>query len=150
MAMVDNPRRLSLLLALSIAIISAVAVWLFMGTGEIPMLIFTFFAVGIVAFVAIYLAFEKFLFQEIERLRITLREHGLKRIEEDEDDSVRNSISSLSQDILSTLADKQHEIDRLKSREAFRKDFIADVSHELKTPIFAAQGFVHTLLDGAV
>jgi two-component system phosphate regulon sensor histidine kinase PhoR len=34
--------------------------------------------------------------------------------------------------------------------EAFRREFIADVSHELKTPIFAAQGFVHTLLDGAV
>ncbi|MDZ7649760.1 MAG: ATP-binding protein [Cytophagales bacterium] len=34
--------------------------------------------------------------------------------------------------------------------EAFRKEFIANVSHELKTPIFAAQGFVHTLLDGAV
>src|SRR5690606_28678385 len=34
--------------------------------------------------------------------------------------------------------------------EAFRREFIANVSHELKTPIFAAQGFVHTLLDGAM
>ena len=45
---------------------------------------------------------------------------------------------------------KQKEIDELKKLEAFRREFIADVSHELKTPIFAAQGFVHTLLDGAV
>src|SRR5690606_27951874 len=45
---------------------------------------------------------------------------------------------------------KQREIERLEKLEAFRKDFIADISHELKTPIFAAQGFIHTLLDGAV
>ena len=42
---------------------------------------------------------------------------------------------------------KQLEIDELKRLEAFRRDFLQDVSHELKTPIFAAQGFVHTLLD---
>ena len=42
---------------------------------------------------------------------------------------------------------KQLEIDELKRLEAFRREFLQDVSHELKTPIFAAQGFVHTLLD---
>lgn len=48
------------------------------------------------------------------------------------------------------VASKEEEITRLKQQENFRREFIADVSHELKTPIFAAQGFVHTLLDGAV
>ncbi len=42
------------------------------------------------------------------------------------------------------------EFSRLTKLENYRKDFIGDISHELKTPIFAIQGFVETLLDGAL
>lgn len=42
------------------------------------------------------------------------------------------------------------EIERLKRMENYRKEFIGDVSHELKTPIFAIQGFIETLLNGAL
>lgn len=42
------------------------------------------------------------------------------------------------------------EIEKLKEMEAFRREFLGDVSHELKTPIFAIEGFVETLLDGAL
>jgi two-component system, OmpR family, phosphate regulon sensor histidine kinase PhoR len=42
------------------------------------------------------------------------------------------------------------EIQRLKEMEAYRREFLGDVSHELKTPIFAIQGFIETLLDGAL
>lgn len=42
------------------------------------------------------------------------------------------------------------EIKKLKAMEAFRREFLGDVSHELKTPIFAIEGFIETLLDGAL
>ncbi|MEL6194375.1 MAG: HAMP domain-containing sensor histidine kinase [Bacteroidota bacterium] len=44
----------------------------------------------------------------------------------------------------------QLEIDKLKNLETYRREFLGEVSHELKTPIFAIQGFIHTLIDGAM
>jgi len=46
--------------------------------------------------------------------------------------------------------DKKLEIASLKDRENFRKEFIGNVSHELKTPLFTVQGYILTLLDGAM
>ena len=42
------------------------------------------------------------------------------------------------------------EIEILRKNEAFRKEFLLNLSHELKTPIFAIQGYVDTLMDGAL
>ena len=45
---------------------------------------------------------------------------------------------------------KTEEIEKLKGMETFRREFLGDVSHELKTPIFAIEGLIETLLDGAL
>jgi two-component system phosphate regulon sensor histidine kinase PhoR len=78
-----------------------------------------------------------------------LKKKELSKIEKQNTSSL-NPLKTINEDIYSFAELKQKEIDELKKLEAFRREFIADVSHELKTPIFAAQGFVHTLLDGAV
>jgi len=46
--------------------------------------------------------------------------------------------------------EQEKEIDKLKQLELYRKEFLGNVSHELKTPIFNIQGYVHTLIDGGI
>lgn len=56
----------------------------------------------------------------------------------------------LERDISAWSSEKTREIDRLKEMERYRKEFLGNVSHELKTPIFNIQGYVLSLLDGAL
>jgi two-component system phosphate regulon sensor histidine kinase PhoR len=46
--------------------------------------------------------------------------------------------------------ESKQEIDNLKQVEIYRREFLSNVSHELKTPIFSAQGYIHTLIDGGI
>jgi two-component system phosphate regulon sensor histidine kinase PhoR len=57
-------------------------------------------------------------------------------------------MQSLTKEIEQFSKNKKLEIETLKVREAYRKEFIGNVSHELKTPLFTVQGYVETLIDG--
>lgn len=63
---------------------------------------------------------------------------------------VTTDMRTLTQEIEKFAEDKKIEIDTLKIREEYRKDFLGNVSHELKTPLFTVQGYILTLLDGAM
>lgn len=45
---------------------------------------------------------------------------------------------------------QERELDKLKQLEVYRREFLGNVSHELKTPIFNVQGYIHTLIDGGI
>lgn len=61
-----------------------------------------------------------------------------------------NEVDNLNTEILAWADDRKNEIERLKKLEVYRKEFLGNVSHELKTPIFNIQGYVLTLLDGGL
>lgn len=62
---------------------------------------------------------------------------------------VTTDMTTLTNEVQKFAADKKLEIESLKIREAYRKEFMGNVSHELKTPLFTVQGYILTLLDGA-
>ena len=63
---------------------------------------------------------------------------------------VETDLNRVNEDVNRLVNDRQKEIDDLKNTESFRREFLGNVSHELKTPIFNIQGYIHTLLDGAI
>ncbi|WP_299530843.1 ATP-binding protein [Ulvibacterium sp.] len=63
---------------------------------------------------------------------------------------ITTDMRTLTAEIEKFAQDKKIEIDTLKIREEYRKDFLGNVSHELKTPLFTVQGYILTLLDGAM
>lgn len=62
----------------------------------------------------------------------------------------QKSIEEVREDAQEWAEQKKTEIEVLQQNEAYRKEFLQNLSHELKTPIFAIQGYVHTLLGGAL
>ena len=81
----------------------------------------------------------------------------LRRIRTDElddvsppSDSEGDELDALLQEVYRTGQSLDNEIQELKEMESYRREFIGNVSHELKTPIFSVQGFAETLLDGAL
>lgn len=62
----------------------------------------------------------------------------------------RKSIDEVRIDVENWAEQRQEEIELLKKNEAYRKEFLQNLSHEFKTPIFAIQGYVDTLLEGAL
>ena len=59
-------------------------------------------------------------------------------------------VEDVSQELTSWADDNDKEISRLKETEKFRKQYLGNVAHELKTPIFNIQGYISTLLDGGL
>jgi len=63
---------------------------------------------------------------------------------------ITTDMKSLLDNISEFSRDNKLEIESLKVREEFRKEFIGNVAHELKTPIFTIQGYIENLIDGAI
>ncbi|HEY0770769.1 MAG TPA: histidine kinase dimerization/phospho-acceptor domain-containing protein, partial [Sphingobacteriaceae bacterium] len=148
--MLYTSRSLALLLAVCIAIITTLFLSLFESVN-LNALVVTFFISFSVSYLLTFIIFEFLIFREIKEIYKLFDKLKKRELTVAEPKSTRlNPLRNITEEIFDYADLKQKEIDELKKLEAFRREFIADVSHELKTPIFAAQGFVHTLLDGAV
>ncbi|MDE0470711.1 MAG: ATP-binding protein [Ekhidna sp.] len=144
-----NLGAIALIPALCILLITTAFLSLMPNTSAISIVIALLLALSAI-YVLARLMLEFLFFRQIENIHESLKKVQKSGLTVREKSSPLNSLKAINEEISRFAETKRKEIEDLKKRENFIREFIADVSHELKTPIFAAQGFVHTLLDGAI
>ena len=146
-----SPRVIALLLACLISALT-LAFLAFVEGVTSAMLFVVGISSFIISFFLVFYAIELLVFREVNKMYKTIHQLKIRDFSISRKSIIQhnNPFKKLNDEIFVYVAKKQKEIDELKRLEIFRREFLADVSHELKTPIFAAQGFIHTLIDGAV
>ncbi|PWL40234.1 two-component sensor histidine kinase [Flagellimonas aquimarina] len=101
----------------------------------------------VVSFTILQIRVERFIYRRVKKIYddVSLLESSTFSSK-----PVTTDMKTLTQEIEKFAEDRKIEIDTLKIREEYRKDFLGNVSHELKTPLFTVQGYILTLLDGAM
>jgi len=99
----------------------------------------------------VYYLLEKFIYRKIKLIykHIHYSKSAKGSISKNIDLS-ENLIDSVEKEVTEWEEDRASEIEQLKKLEEFRKEFLGNVSHELKTPVFNLQGYIETLLDGGL
>ncbi len=136
--------------ALFIALFSTLAMAVFLYLAfEIHLLwLFLFFIVTfILSFFILQYRVEKFIYSRIKKIYEDVRLLDEKNFSKP---SITTDMEVLTREVERFAQDKKLEIETLNIRENYRKEFMGNISHELKTPLFTVQGYILTLLDGAM
>lgn len=149
----STPRSIAIIIALIAALVSGVVFSIVLWNASLNYILAAIAGVlliFIVVFIISQFFLNEFVFQKIYPVYKTIHNlnisgRDLKTKLED-----RDIVDDVNREVLIWANTKSREIDSLREMERYRKEFIGNVSHELKTPIFNIQGYVLTLLDGGL
>ncbi|MEC9108454.1 MAG: ATP-binding protein [Bacteroidota bacterium] len=137
-----NPYQFALITASLIGVTSYL-IFLLLGSTSI----LGSFLIFLISFLVIQYRTQIFLFNRFKELYEDLEMLDSQKMNKS---SISTDMDSLMENIEEFAKNKKIEIESLKSQAQYRKEFIGNVAHELKTPIFTIQGYISNLLDGAM
>jgi two-component system phosphate regulon sensor histidine kinase PhoR len=151
-----TPKRLALILSVILSLLAAILFFIFESIETKPYFqVLVPAALLVLVFVQYFVlrySLEHFIYSRIKLVYKSIHKQKLNK------DGKREQIASIHGDIIgkvneeveSWANDRKEEIDELKKMEVYRREFLGNVSHELKTPLFNLQGFILTLMDGGI
>jgi two-component system phosphate regulon sensor histidine kinase PhoR len=145
-----SPQQLSIITALGLSVPIALGIFFIQPVWWISMM-----ALGIIflgSYALILYTLQTFIYRKIKLIYKLIYQTKASKKEEFYYKNLlpQKSIDEVSEDVENWAQQRKAEIEMLQQNEAYRKEFLQNLSHELKTPIFAIQGYVDTLLNGAL
>lgn len=150
----EKPQFLAVVIALVLGVFVIGAAALMQALWQWPLqwppVLLLSAAVATLAFFLVHYAVEQFIYHKVKIIYKNI--HELK-VGNDavESELVRTTdLDNVTREVSEWAEQRRNEIEDLRERENFRREFIGNISHELKTPIFNIQGYLLTLIDGAI
>ncbi len=145
-----SPQQLSALTALGLSVPVAIVVFIFKPVWWIPLVSFVAMFLG--SYALISYALQTFIYRKIKLIYKLIYQTKASKREEFYYKNIlpQKVIDEVREDVEKWAIQRKEEIELLQQNETYRKEFLQNLSHELKTPIFAIQGYVDTLLNGAL
>ena len=131
---------------LSFLLITSLLVYNYFSDDDIKHLLVLVIPLFVFSFLIVYIYLEFYVFKKIKNLYRDLIPENNK----EENSLVSTSMDQLIDDLKKFSKESQTEIKSMQEKENFRRDFIGNLAHELKTPLFTSQSYILTLVDGAL
>ena len=146
---IKNSHKFSILTAFFITVIQTLLLSVFLFSFlsiQMSFLLFWFLCSFMLTYLILHLRLETYVYNTIKTI---YKDITLLDVSSFKNSPITTDMESLSKEIDAYAKNKKLELEALKTQEEYRKEFIGNVSHELKTPLFTVQGYISTLLDGA-
>ncbi|KGL62076.1 sensor histidine kinase [Polaribacter sp. Hel1_85] len=137
----------ALYLTLLSTAIAAISYFFIVQHFGVSTVIISILALFFISFFIIQYRTEHFIYRRLKKI---YEEVSILDENDFRNDSVTTDIEKLSKRMEKFVEGKRLEIKSLTERDSFRRDFLGNVAHELKTPLFTVQGYILTLLEGAI
>lgn len=106
--------------------------------------------IGTSAYVLNYISVKLFLYNRIKVIYRAIRRRKSETDQKMDIDMSKDLLAEVTRETESFVADRNLEITQLRQQEQFRREFLGNLAHELKTPVFSVQGYIMTLLEGGL
>jgi two-component system, OmpR family, phosphate regulon sensor histidine kinase PhoR len=142
----------SLFAALGITLFLFIIVFIQNNDVNVSFLLLSFFVTFVGAFLMLYLFFYFTIAKKLNELSKGLENRFLSHAIPEEKNILEDAdaLDNLNRNIRKLEIEREKEQEQFKNLDSYRKEYLGNVSHELKTPIFNIQGYLDTLLNGGL